>query len=122
MQRNREKKNRIGKTRDLFKRIRDTKGTFHAKMGTIKDRNYRVSLVAQRLKCLPPLRETWVQSLGWEDSPGEGNGNPTPVLLPGESLGQRSLVGYTVHGVAASNTTERLTHTHTHTLCVLVQI
>ena len=31
--------NRIGKTRDLFKKIRDIKGTFHAKMGTIKDRN-----------------------------------------------------------------------------------
>ena len=34
-----EGKNRMGKTRDLFKKIRDTKGTFHAKMGTIKDRN-----------------------------------------------------------------------------------
>ena len=34
-----EEKNRIGKTRDLFKKIRDTKGTFHAKMGSIKDRN-----------------------------------------------------------------------------------
>ena len=34
-----EKKNRTGKTRDLFKKIRDTKGTFHAKMVTIKDRN-----------------------------------------------------------------------------------
>ena len=33
------KNNRMGKTRDLFKKIRDTKGTFHAKMGTIKDRN-----------------------------------------------------------------------------------
>ena len=31
--------NRMGKTRDLFKKIRDTRGTFHAKMGTIKDRN-----------------------------------------------------------------------------------
>ena len=31
--------NRMGKTRDLFKKIRDTKGTFHAKMGSIKDRN-----------------------------------------------------------------------------------
>ena len=31
--------NRMGKTRDLFKKIRETKGTFHAKMGTIKDRN-----------------------------------------------------------------------------------
>ena len=34
-----EEKNRMGKTRDLFKQIRDTKGTFHAKMGSIKDRN-----------------------------------------------------------------------------------
>ena len=34
-----EEKNRMGKTRDLFKNIRDTKGTFHAKMGSIKDRN-----------------------------------------------------------------------------------
>ena len=33
--------NRMGKTRDLFKKIRDTKGTFHAKMGSIKDRNGR---------------------------------------------------------------------------------
>ena len=34
-----EDSNRMGKTRDLFKKIRDTKGTFHAKIGTIKDRN-----------------------------------------------------------------------------------
>ena len=34
-----EENNRIGKTRDLFKKIRDTKGTFHAKMGSIEDRN-----------------------------------------------------------------------------------
>ena len=34
-----EENNRMGKTRDLFKEIRDTKGIFHAKMGTIKDRN-----------------------------------------------------------------------------------
>ena len=34
-----EENNRMGKTRDLFKKIRDTKGTFHAKMGTIKHRN-----------------------------------------------------------------------------------
>ena len=34
-----EGSNRMGKTRDLFKKIRDTKGTFHAKMGFIKDRN-----------------------------------------------------------------------------------
>ena len=34
-----EENNRMGKTRDLLKKIRDTKGTFHANMGTIKDRN-----------------------------------------------------------------------------------
>ena len=34
-----EENNRVGKTRNLFKKIRDTKGTFHIKMGTIKDRN-----------------------------------------------------------------------------------
>ena len=34
-----EENNKMGKTRDLFKKIRDTKGTFHAKMGTLKDRN-----------------------------------------------------------------------------------
>ena len=36
-----EENNRMGKTRDLFKKFRDTKGTFHAKMGSIKDRNGR---------------------------------------------------------------------------------
>ena len=35
-----EENNRMGKTRELFKKIRDTEGTFHAKMGSIKDRNY----------------------------------------------------------------------------------
>ena len=34
-----EKNNRMGKTRDIFKKMRNTKGTFHAKMGLIKDRN-----------------------------------------------------------------------------------
>ena len=34
-----QENNRMGKTRDLFKKIRDTKGTFHAKMGSMKDRN-----------------------------------------------------------------------------------
>ena len=36
-----EENNRMGKTRELFKKIRDTKGTFHAKMGSIKDRSRR---------------------------------------------------------------------------------
>ena len=46
---------------------------------------YGASLVAQRVKNLPAMRETWVQSLSWEDPPGGGHGNPTPVFLPGES-------------------------------------
>ena len=40
----------MGKTRDLFKKIRDTKGTFHAKMGTIKDRNGRDLIEAEDFK------------------------------------------------------------------------
>ena len=40
----------MGKTRDLFKKMRDTKGTFHAKMGTIKDRNYMGLTEAEDIK------------------------------------------------------------------------
>ena len=42
--------NRMGKTRDLFKKIRDTKGTFHAKMGSIKDRNSMDLIEAEDIK------------------------------------------------------------------------
>ena len=45
-----EENNRMGKTRDLFKKIRDTKGTFHAKMGSIKDRNGRDLIEAENIK------------------------------------------------------------------------
>ena len=45
-----EKNNRMGKTRDLFKKIRDTKGTFHAKMGSIKDRNGMDLTEAENIK------------------------------------------------------------------------
>ena len=41
---------RMGKTRDLFKKIRDTKGIFHAKMGTIKDRNSRVARIHRTMQ------------------------------------------------------------------------
>ena len=43
-------------------------------------------------------------------SPGEGNGNPTPVFLPGESHGQKNLVGYSPRGHKESDMTEQLTH------------
>ena len=45
-----EENNRMGKTRDLFKKIIDTKGTFHAKMGSIKDRNGRDLTEAEDIK------------------------------------------------------------------------
>ena len=48
-----EENNRMGKTRDLFKKIRDTKGIFHAKMGSIKDRNDRNLTEAEDIK------QTW---------------------------------------------------------------
>ena len=45
-----EENNRMEKTRDLFKKIRDTKGIFHAKMGTIKDRNSMDLIEAEDIK------------------------------------------------------------------------
>ena len=50
--------NRMGKTRDLFKKIRDTKGTFHAKMGTIKDRN------GMDLREAEDIKERWQEYIG----------------------------------------------------------
>ena len=45
-----EEKNKMGKTRDLFQKIRDTKGMFHAKMGSIKDRNGMDLIEAENIK------------------------------------------------------------------------
>ena len=64
------------------------------------------SLVAQLVKNLPAIQETWVQCLAWEDPPGEGNGIPTPLFLPGEFHGQRSLVGYSPWEHKEPDTTE----------------
>ena len=75
---------------------------------------YGASLVAQRVKRLPALQETWVWSLGQED-PLTRKWQPTPVFLPGEFHGQRSLAGYSPLGRTKSDMTEQLTHTHTHT-------
>ena len=91
-----EENNGMGKTRDLFKKIRDTIGTFHAKMGTIKDLQY-----------VRPGFEPWVGKIPWRRK-----GQSTPVLLPGKSHGQRrSLVGYSLWGCKESDMTERL-HFH----------
>ena len=66
---------------------------------------YRIELpnmVAWAVKNLPAMQETQemqIRSLGWED-PLERKWQPIPVFLPGESHGQRSLAGYTVHWAA----------------------
>ena len=52
-----EVKNRMGKKRDLFKKIRDTKGTFHEKMGTIKDRNCTDLTEASGFEMAPLIKE-----------------------------------------------------------------
>ena len=52
-----EENNRMGKTRDLFKKIRDTKGTFHAKIGTIKERNSLDLTEAEDIKKLQEYTE-----------------------------------------------------------------
>ena len=74
-----EENNRMGKTRDLFKKIRDTKAIFHAKMGSIKDRHFM------------DLTEA---------------GDGTPLHSPGKSHGQRSLEGCSPWGRSESDTTE----------------
>ena len=57
-----EKNNKMGKTRELFKKIRDTKGTFHAKMGSIKDRNGRDRSLAGYVMASQRVRHNWAQS------------------------------------------------------------
>ena len=78
-----EENNRMGKTRDLFKKIRDTKGTFHVKMGSIKDRNSIDLTEADNIS--PGGSEGKASACNAGDPgsipqsgrfPGEGNGNP----------------------------------------------
>ena len=59
-----EKNNRMGKTRDLFKEIRDTKGTFHAKMGTIRG-PFVAQLVMSLLQCRRPGFNPCVVKIPW---------------------------------------------------------
>jgi len=67
-----EENNRMGKTRDLFKKIRDTKGTFHAKMGTIKDRNSMDLTEAEDIK---KRRQEYTENLYQKDLHDPDNHN-----------------------------------------------
>ena len=64
-----EENNRMGKTRDLVKKIRDTKGTFHAKMGSIKDRN-RMDLTEAVEKAMATHSSTLAWKIPWTEGPG----------------------------------------------------
>ena len=64
------------------------------------------------VKNLHVMQETQVQSLGQDDPPGEGKWQPTPIFLPGEFYGQRSLAGYIPWGCKESNMTEGLSLSH----------
>jgi len=63
----------------------------------------RASLVVQTVKNLPAMWETWVGKIPWRRA-----WQPTPVFLPGESHGQRSLVSYSPWSLKESDTTDRL--------------
>ena len=67
------------------------------------------SLLAQTLKNLPAVQETWVRPLGGEGIPWRRKWQPTPVFLPGEFHEQRSLVGYSPRGRKELDTIEQLT-------------
>ena len=129
--------NRMEKTRDLLKKIRDTKRTFYAKMGSIKDRNGMDLAEAEDIKkrwqeyteelykkdlhdpdnhdavithLEPDILESEVKwALG--SITRRRQWHPTPVLLPGKSHGWRSLVGCSPWGCEESDMTERL-HFH----------
>jgi len=64
-----EENKRMGKTRDLFKKIRDTKGTFHAKIDTIKDRN-GMYLTEAAEKVIAPHSSTLAWRIPWTGKPG----------------------------------------------------
>ena len=62
-----------------------------------------IDLVAQMVKNLPAMQETWVRSLGCEDSSGEGNGNPLQYSCVENSMDRKAWWA-TVHGVSKSQT------------------
>ena len=73
-----EANNRMGKTRDLFKKIRDTKGTFHAKMGSIKDRNGMELTEAEDIK---KRWQAFTEELCKKDLHDQDNHDGGPAIL-----------------------------------------
>ena len=71
----------MGKTRDLFKRIRDTKGTFPAKMGTIKDRNGMDLIKAKDIKRWQEYTELYKKDLNDPDNPDDVITHLEPDIL-----------------------------------------
>ena len=82
-----EENNRMGKTRDLFKKIRDTKGTFHAKMSSIKDRNGMDLTEAENIK------KRWQEY--WSGLPCPPPGDlPDPGIEPRSAMSPALAGGY----------------------------
>ena len=83
-----EENNRMGKTRDLFKKIRDTKGTFHAKMGSIKDRNCMDLTKAEDIKkrCQKYTEGLYKKDLHDPDNHDDVITNLEPDVLENEIL------------------------------------
>ena len=87
-----EENNRMRKTRDLFKKIRDTKGTFHAKMGSVKDRNGMDLTEAEDIK------KTWqeyIEGLYKKDFHDPDNHDGMITELEPDNPGMQSQVGLT---------------------------
>ena len=76
-----EENNRMGKTRDLFKKTRDTKGAFHAKMGTIKDRNGMGLTEAEDIKQWKEYTELYKKELHDPDNHGGVITHLEPYIL-----------------------------------------
>ena len=85
-----------------------------AYIGSVHGKKKDIYQPAQKLKRLPGMRETRVQSLGRGKIPCRRKWQPTPVLLPGESRGARSLVGYSPWGCKEWDTLSDFAFTFVH--------
>ena len=73
------------------------------------------------VKSPPAMQETWVRSLGWDDSPGGGHSNPLQSSCLENPHGQRCLAGYSPWGRKESNMTERLSTAHRAILTLMLR-